>query len=106
MVFVPIQIAKKLKMKLNEVDFYEPFMEEPVTIPGQPYSEAELVDYIEEHDRWVWPYSTADLQCKAGSPMVGYEVIYFTHVDKMRFKLHYLFFLPAVLLLLPLLFRV
>uniref|UniRef100_A0A8K9WQC4 Calsequestrin n=1 Tax=Oncorhynchus mykiss TaxID=8022 RepID=A0A8K9WQC4_ONCMY len=45
------KIAKKLNMKLNEVDFYEPFMEEPVTIPGKPYTEAELVDYIEEHDR-------------------------------------------------------
>uniref|UniRef100_A0A3B4EMM0 Calsequestrin n=1 Tax=Pygocentrus nattereri TaxID=42514 RepID=A0A3B4EMM0_PYGNA len=45
------KIAKKLKMDLNEVDFYEPFMEEPVTIPGKPYTEAELVDYIEEHER-------------------------------------------------------
>lgn len=45
------QIAKKLKLKLNEVDFYEPFMEEPVTIPGKPYIESELVDYIEQHDR-------------------------------------------------------
>lgn len=51
MFYVHIQIAKKLNMKLNEVDFYEPFMEEPVTIPGKPYTEAELVDYIEEHDR-------------------------------------------------------
>uniref|UniRef100_A0A671XKK4 Calsequestrin n=1 Tax=Sparus aurata TaxID=8175 RepID=A0A671XKK4_SPAAU len=36
------KIAKKLKLKMNEVDFYEPFMEEPVTIPGKPYIEAEL----------------------------------------------------------------
>lgn len=47
------QIAKKLKLKINEVDFYEPFMEEPVTIPGKPYIESELVEYIEQHDRWV-----------------------------------------------------
>lgn len=45
------KIAKKLTLKLNEVDFYEPFMEDPVTIPGKPYVEAELVDFIEEHDR-------------------------------------------------------
>ncbi|KAK5875658.1 hypothetical protein CesoFtcFv8_000126 [Champsocephalus esox] len=45
------KIAKKLQMKLNEVDFYEPFMEEPVTIPGKPYIESELVEYIEQHDR-------------------------------------------------------
>ncbi|KAJ0006653.1 hypothetical protein NQD34_013926, partial [Periophthalmus magnuspinnatus] len=45
------KIAKKLKLKLNEVDFYEPFMEEPVTIPGKPYIEDELVEYIEQHDR-------------------------------------------------------
>ena len=49
----PSQIAKRLKLKLNEVDFYEPFMDEPDTIPGKPYMEAELVDYIEEHDRWA-----------------------------------------------------
>lgn len=49
---VLFQIAKKLKLKLNEVDFYEPFMEEPVTIPGKPYIESELVEYIEQHDRW------------------------------------------------------
>ncbi|KAJ8268567.1 hypothetical protein COCON_G00137390 [Conger conger] len=45
------KVAKKLDMKLNEVDFYEPFMDEPVTIPGKPYTEAELVDFIEDHDR-------------------------------------------------------
>ncbi|XP_077356249.1 calsequestrin-1b [Festucalex cinctus] len=45
------KIAKKLKLKMNEVDFYEPFMEESVTIPGKPYTEAELVEYIEQHDR-------------------------------------------------------
>lgn len=28
-------------------------MEEPVTIPGKPYIESELVEYIEQHDRWV-----------------------------------------------------
>lgn len=36
---------------MNEVDFYEPFMEEPVPIPGKPYIESELVEYIEQHDR-------------------------------------------------------
>uniref|UniRef100_A0A3Q2D096 Calsequestrin n=1 Tax=Cyprinodon variegatus TaxID=28743 RepID=A0A3Q2D096_CYPVA len=45
------KIAKKLKLKVNEVDFYEPFMEDPVTIPGKPYIESELVEYIEQHDR-------------------------------------------------------
>ena len=37
---------------MNEVDFYEPFMDEPVTIPGKPYIESELVEYVEQHDRW------------------------------------------------------
>uniref|UniRef100_A0A8C4ZN00 Calsequestrin n=1 Tax=Gadus morhua TaxID=8049 RepID=A0A8C4ZN00_GADMO len=45
------KIGKKLKLKLNEVDLYEPFMEESVSIPGRPYTEDELVNYIEEHDR-------------------------------------------------------
>lgn len=45
------KIAKKLSLKLNEVDFYEPFMTHPVTIPGKPYTEDDLVSYIEEHNR-------------------------------------------------------
>lgn len=45
------QVAKELTLKLNEVDFYEPFMEEPVTIPGKPHSEEELVEFITEHRR-------------------------------------------------------
>ncbi|XP_027879743.1 calsequestrin-2 [Xiphophorus couchianus] len=44
-------VAKELTLKLNEVDFYEPFMEEPVTVPGRPHSEKELVDFITEHRR-------------------------------------------------------
>ncbi|XP_076846800.1 calsequestrin-1b isoform X2 [Brachyhypopomus gauderio] len=45
------QMATNLKLDLNEVNFYEPFMEEPAVIPGKPYTEAELIDYIEEHER-------------------------------------------------------
>ncbi|KAE8620956.1 hypothetical protein XENTR_v10004627 [Xenopus tropicalis] len=44
-------VAKALSLKMNEVDFYEPFMEEPVTIPDKPYSEEELVDFIQKHKR-------------------------------------------------------
>lgn len=46
-----LQVAKELTLKLNEVDFYEPFMEEPLTIPGKPHSEEELVEFITEHRR-------------------------------------------------------
>lgn len=45
------QVAKELTLKLNEVDFYEPFMEEPLTIPGKPHSEEQLVEFITEHRR-------------------------------------------------------
>ncbi|XP_058638867.1 calsequestrin-1b isoform X3 [Onychostoma macrolepis] len=45
------KIAKKLNLKMNEVDFYEPFMNNPVTIPGKPYMEDDIVSFIEEHDR-------------------------------------------------------
>uniref|UniRef100_A0AAX7SIN4 Calsequestrin n=1 Tax=Astatotilapia calliptera TaxID=8154 RepID=A0AAX7SIN4_ASTCA len=45
------KIAKKLKLKINEVDFYEPFMDEPMPIPGKPYIESEIVEFIEQHDR-------------------------------------------------------
>ncbi|KAM6190189.1 calsequestrin-1 [Sarcoramphus papa] len=43
--------AKKLTLKLNEIDFYEPFMEEPLTIPGRPNSKEEIVAFVEEHKR-------------------------------------------------------
>ncbi|TRY55754.1 hypothetical protein DNTS_016174 [Danionella cerebrum] len=45
------KIAKKLNLKLNEVDFYEPFMTKPVTIPGKPYMEDDIINFIEQHDR-------------------------------------------------------
>lgn len=45
------QVAKALDLKLNEVDFYEPFIDEPVDIPGKPYSEQELVKFVEDNDR-------------------------------------------------------
>uniref|UniRef100_A0A673N0J7 Calsequestrin n=1 Tax=Sinocyclocheilus rhinocerous TaxID=307959 RepID=A0A673N0J7_9TELE len=45
------KIAKKLNLKMNEVDFYEPFMNKPVSIPGKPYIEDDIVSFIEEHDR-------------------------------------------------------
>ncbi len=38
---------------MNEVDFYEPFMNKAVTIPGKPYMEDDIVSFIEEHDRWT-----------------------------------------------------
>lgn len=45
------QVAKTLELKLNDVDFYEPFIDDPVVIPGKPYSEKELVKFIEDNDR-------------------------------------------------------
>ena len=36
---------------MNEVDFYEPFMDEPIAIPDKPYTEAELVEFVKEHQR-------------------------------------------------------
>lgn len=46
-----LQVAKQLTLKMNEVDFYEPFMDEPVTIPGKPNSENEIVDFVNQHRR-------------------------------------------------------
>uniref|UniRef100_A0A671Q9I7 Calsequestrin n=1 Tax=Sinocyclocheilus anshuiensis TaxID=1608454 RepID=A0A671Q9I7_9TELE len=45
------RIAKRLNLKMNEVDFYEPFMNKSVSIPGKPYIEDDIVTFIEEHDR-------------------------------------------------------
>ncbi|XP_028835142.1 calsequestrin-2-like [Denticeps clupeoides] len=44
-------VAKHLTLKMNEIDFYEPFMEEPVTIPGKPNSEQEIVEFVSKHRR-------------------------------------------------------
>ncbi|OXB68901.1 hypothetical protein ASZ78_005338 [Callipepla squamata] len=44
-------VAKKLGLKMNEVDFYEPFMDDPVHIPDKPYTEEELVEFVKEHKR-------------------------------------------------------
>uniref|UniRef100_A0A8C7VQW5 Calsequestrin n=1 Tax=Oncorhynchus mykiss TaxID=8022 RepID=A0A8C7VQW5_ONCMY len=45
-------VAKELTLKMNEVDFYEPFMEEPVTLPDRPNSEEEIVAFVTEHRRY------------------------------------------------------
>ncbi|NXW11933.1 CASQ1 protein, partial [Fregetta grallaria] len=50
---VDSKVAKKLTLKLNEIDFYEPFMEEPLTIPARPASREEIVAFVEEHKRWA-----------------------------------------------------
>ncbi|XP_054858106.1 calsequestrin-2 [Eublepharis macularius] len=44
-------VGKKLGLKLNEVDFYEPFMDDPVRIPEKPYTEEELIEFVNEHKR-------------------------------------------------------
>uniref|UniRef100_A0A674ECI7 Calsequestrin n=1 Tax=Salmo trutta TaxID=8032 RepID=A0A674ECI7_SALTR len=36
--------AKHLSLKMNEVNFYEPFMEEPAILPGRQLSEMEIVE--------------------------------------------------------------
>uniref|UniRef100_A0A2K5KJU7 Calsequestrin n=1 Tax=Cercocebus atys TaxID=9531 RepID=A0A2K5KJU7_CERAT len=45
------EVAKKLSLKMNEVDFYEPFMDEPIAIPNKPYTEEEIVEFVKEHQR-------------------------------------------------------
>lgn len=45
-------MAKKLTLKMNEIDFYEAFMQQPVTIPDKPNSEEEIVSFVEEHRRY------------------------------------------------------
>lgn len=47
------QVAKHLSLKMNEVNFYEPFMEEPVVLPGRPLSEMDIVEFVNQHRRFV-----------------------------------------------------
>ncbi|XP_037552552.1 calsequestrin-2-like [Nematolebias whitei] len=44
-------VAKHLSLKMNEVNFYEPFMEEPAILPGRPLLEMDIVDYVNQHRR-------------------------------------------------------
>ena len=44
-----IQVAKHFSLKMNEVNFYEPFMEEPSILPGRPLSEMDIVDFVNQH---------------------------------------------------------
>ncbi|XP_006739338.1 calsequestrin-2-like [Leptonychotes weddellii] len=44
-------VARKLSLKMNEVDFYEPFMDESIAIPDKPYTEEEIVEFVKEHQR-------------------------------------------------------
>ncbi|KAJ3584804.1 hypothetical protein NHX12_015299 [Muraenolepis orangiensis] len=44
-------VAKQLSLKMNEVNFYEPFMEEPAILPGRPLSEMDIVEFVQQHRR-------------------------------------------------------
>lgn len=46
-------MAKHLSLKMNEVNFYEPFMEEPAILPGRPLSEMDIVEFVTQHRRLV-----------------------------------------------------
>ncbi|GAA6216131.1 calsequestrin-2-like [Lates japonicus] len=44
-------VAKHLSLKMNEVNFYEPFMEEPAILPGRPLTEMDIVEFVNQHRR-------------------------------------------------------
>ncbi|CAL1598302.1 unnamed protein product [Knipowitschia caucasica] len=44
-------VAKQLSLKMNEVNFYEPFMEEPAILPGRPLTEMDIVEFVSQHRR-------------------------------------------------------
>uniref|UniRef100_A0A674MBS6 Calsequestrin n=1 Tax=Takifugu rubripes TaxID=31033 RepID=A0A674MBS6_TAKRU len=46
-----LRTAKHLSLKMNEVNFYEPFMEEPAILPGRPLSEMDIVEFVKQHRR-------------------------------------------------------
>ena len=48
-----LQVSKHLSLKMNEVNFYEPFMEEPAVLPGRPLTEMEIVEFVNQHRRWI-----------------------------------------------------
>ncbi|KAF6715593.1 Calsequestrin-2 [Oryzias melastigma] len=44
-------VAKHLSLKMNAINFYEPFMEEPAILPGRPLSEMDIVEFVTQHRR-------------------------------------------------------
>ncbi|RVE75297.1 hypothetical protein OJAV_G00015500 [Oryzias javanicus] len=44
-------VAKHLSLKMNGINFYEPFMEEPAVLPGRPLSEMDIVEFVTQHRR-------------------------------------------------------
>ena len=49
--FILPQTAKKLSMKLNDVQFHEPFTDHPVNMADKPHTEDEIVHFVKEHRR-------------------------------------------------------
>lgn len=47
-------MAKHLSLKMNEVNFYEPFMEEPAILPGRPLSETDIIEFVKQHRRLAY----------------------------------------------------
>ncbi|KAM9368283.1 calsequestrin-1 isoform 3-T3 [Phaethornis superciliosus] len=45
------KVAKKLRLRLNKINFYQPFLEEPLPIPGSPRTRGEIVDFVERSRR-------------------------------------------------------
>uniref|UniRef100_A0A8C1M859 Calsequestrin n=1 Tax=Cyprinus carpio TaxID=7962 RepID=A0A8C1M859_CYPCA len=86
------KIANKLNLKMNEVDFYEPFMNKPVTIPGEPYLEDDIVSFIEEHDRptlrKLEPHSMYEIWVSQSQSVVHHES-FSANVVVLIHHLHY-----------------
>uniref|UniRef100_A0A452ELH6 Calsequestrin n=1 Tax=Capra hircus TaxID=9925 RepID=A0A452ELH6_CAPHI len=70
-------VAKKLSLKMNEVDFYEPFMEEPIAIPDKPYTEEELVEFVKEHQRCPRWHSNFDSSLPQEDDLNGIHIVAF-----------------------------
>ncbi|XP_074837239.1 calsequestrin-1 [Carettochelys insculpta] len=76
------KVAKKLTLKLNEIDYYEPFMEKPLTIPDKPNSEEEIVQFIEEHKRPTLRKLKADSMYETWEDdMDGIHIVAFAEED-------------------------
>lgn len=47
---------------MNEVNFYEPFMEEPAILPGRPLTEMDIVEFVNQHRRYFCVFSLLHMQ--------------------------------------------
>ncbi|XP_072318106.1 calsequestrin-2-like isoform X2 [Eucyclogobius newberryi] len=74
-------VAKHLSLKMNEVNFYEPFMEEPAILPGRPLTELDIVEFVNQHRRATLRKLRAENMFETWDDMDGIHIVAFAEEE-------------------------